>query len=143
MCGTTHRMGKMFVSNYYLSCYYIDSANYAIYIHKECYTVARRYQFYVRVTDTIYRFCHDNIKFIYLSQRGLFFFLIYGDQMSLALPILFHCFRIPNNPANFTNHRSFKKPSSFNEIEKARIVTSMSDMPLASVIRKRRHSVPG
>ena len=52
--------------------------------------MARRYEFYVRVAETISHsfaaltremsFLHENIKFISLSQRVMFF-LLYGDQM--------------------------------------------------------------
>ena len=56
-------------------------------LYRGYYTVARRYEFYVRVAETIsaqrkseYRFCHKNIKFIALSQRVMVF-LLYGDQM--------------------------------------------------------------
>ena len=50
-----------------------------------------------------YRFCHENIKFIYLSQRVMFF-LLYGDQMYLKLRIFISLFS--KNRASFTNHRS-------------------------------------
>ena len=38
-----------------------------------------------------YRFCHENIKFISLSQRVMFF-LLYGDQMYLKLRIFISSF---------------------------------------------------
>ena len=44
-------------------------------IYRGYYTVARRYEFYVRVR---YCSCHENIKFISSSQRVMFF-LLYGD----------------------------------------------------------------
>ena len=50
-----------------------------------------------------YRFCHENIKFISLSQRVMFF-LLYGDQMYLKLRIFISLFS--KNRASFTNHRS-------------------------------------
>ena len=45
--------------------------------------MARRYEFYVRVVNIIYRYCvcHENIKFISSSQRVMFF-LLYGDKIS-------------------------------------------------------------
>ena len=55
-------------------------------IDRGYYTVARRYEFYVRVANTISHFvrycvCHENIKFISSSQRVMFF-LLYGDKIS-------------------------------------------------------------
>ena len=47
-------------------------------IYRGYYTVARRYAFYVRVAETIYCSCHENIKFISSSHRVMFF-LVYGD----------------------------------------------------------------
>ena len=47
-------------------------------IYRGYYTVARRYEFYVRVR---YCSCHENIKFISSSQRVMFF-LLYGETNS-------------------------------------------------------------
>ena len=46
--------------------------------------------------------CHENIKFISLSQHVMFF--LYGDQMYLKLRIFISLFS--KNRASFTNHRS-------------------------------------
>ena len=48
-------------------------------IYRGYYTVARRYEFYVRVAR--YCSCHENIKFISSSQRVMFF-LLYGETNS-------------------------------------------------------------
>ena len=50
-------------------------------IYRGYYTVARRYEFYVRVARTIwvrYCSCHENTKFI-SSRHRVMFFLLYGD----------------------------------------------------------------
>ena len=46
-------------------------------LYRGYYTVARRYEFYVRVARDIV-LAHENIKFISSSQRVMFF-LLYGD----------------------------------------------------------------
>ena len=63
----------------------------ALKIHRGYYTVARRYEFYVRVARTTstserservgYCSCHENKKFISSSQRVMFF-LLYGETNS-------------------------------------------------------------
>ena len=47
-------------------------------INRGYYTVARRYEFYVRMATTRYCSCYENIKFISSSHRVMFF-LLYGD----------------------------------------------------------------
>ena len=58
------------------------------YIYRGYYTVARRYEFYVRVAKTIshkraqrYCSCHKNIKFI-SSRHRVMFSLLYGETNS-------------------------------------------------------------
>ena len=48
------------------------------FVNRGYYTVARRYEFYVRVVRTISCSCHENLKFISSSHR-VTFFLLYGD----------------------------------------------------------------
>ena len=66
--------------------------------------MARRYEFYVRVAETISVLPREHKIHIFSLSQRVMFFLLYGDQMKFILPIFISLFS--KNRASFTNHRS-------------------------------------
>ena len=91
----------------------------------------KRYLTSERSERVRYRFCHENIKFISLSQRVMFF-LLYGDQMYLKLRIFISSFS--KNRASFTDHRSSSQKIQSTRVQDIETLTEFQSNKIHEIL---------